>query len=316
MRRNSNSEDQGPEQRREDAALVCGSCGQLGWPTQQRNPLRHAADDSRPTLPPCSHCNDESWIDLGQDSTALALLDHEDNSKPFFSLGFRLLSAITSGSILGAFFSFMVGGNLPFVLIAFLCGGVLASMFVLRNHQRAQGHSMHASLPARWTMALPPASDKGNAKRFRGTAQPSGELLRAPLSGRPCVAWEVGVRLDDEATAEPRSWQLLEQRLAPLSVDGHAIDPTRTHLTAPRQRLDRSADVKLDEAAQAFLRQRGFDGGSTAARLFETIVGADDAVTLLVYAEGRSTLRVDDNDAREAIVERLALHEASEPDEV
>ncbi|KIG16871.1 hypothetical protein DB30_04033 [Enhygromyxa salina] len=102
------------------------------------------------------------------------------------------------------------------------------------------------------------------------------ERLRAPLSGRVCVGYEIGVRHDIDTDADPWSWTLLEQRSAAgLSIDGVAVSGR------PYLRLERKIYAQeLSAGALDELRKRGLDPSRPGYSLFETIVEAGELVTV------------------------------------
>ena len=232
-------------------------------------------------MPPCSHCGDDGWIDLGHPSTALALRMSEDqDAQQRVSLPKRMVGYGIFGMAIGWFLGLMVSSGIGVTLaITGLCG-VIGALVVLHQH-RASGSPEPSVLPARWAMALPPAP--GTHPEVSGPVTTTADALRAPLSGRRCIAWEVGVRHDTQADADDASWWLLEQKLVPVSVGDEALDPARTHLRVPRMHFGPLATAELDEAARLFLRQRGIGGSEVAnVELFETIIEADAPVRVQI----------------------------------
>lgn len=232
-------------------------------------------------MPPCSHCGDDGWIDLGHPSTALALRMSEDqHAQKIVSLPKRMFGYGLFGAAMGWFLGLMVSGGIWATLGITLLTGVIGSLMVL--HQHRASHAPEPSvLPARWAMALPPAP--GKHREVRGPATTTADALRAPLSGRRCVAWEVGVRPDTESDGPDASWWLLEQKLLPITVGDEALEPAQTHLRVPRVHYGSLATAELDEAARLFLRQRGIGGSEVATvELYETIIEAEDPVRVQI----------------------------------
>ena len=76
---------------------------------------------------------------------------------------------------------------------------VLAGVAIVRRLYELGGPPRPRSLPMRWRFALPsPQSPQLDG----ALAILQGEPILAPLSGRPCLAYDVGVRTDDDASQE------------------------------------------------------------------------------------------------------------------
>jgi hypothetical protein len=95
---------------------------------------------------------------------------------------------------------------------------------------------------------------------------------------------------DDDDDDLP-GWTLLEQRLAPVRLGDDDIDPARTHLSLPRQRLGVLSTVSLDDFARQWLRQRGFSPDGSTLHAYESIVEPGAAATLARSDDG-ATLTV------------------------
>jgi hypothetical protein len=178
------------------------------------------------------------------------------------------------GSAAGAGLGLLVVGGWPLAVVAGLTG-LLAGLFAYREHRKLTPR--RPALPARWLMALPPAA--ATRERLEGTIV-APERCRAPLSGRECVAYEVGIAKGEQPPGELHAWVLLEQRIVTATVDGRSVDATRTHLDLRRERIGTVATVSRDEVARAFLRQRGFGPESDALHVFESILEPEARVSL------------------------------------
>lgn len=284
---------EGPEETELGGALVCGNCGQLGLASQGAgDPHRDQA--SALTRAPCSHCGECSWIDLGRPSNALALRTNEDDDARRTELvPGRAIARGLMGLALGMFVGLIGGGGWVFTLVVAGLAGLVAVLLTIRSAQAVRIESPQ-SLPMRWAMVLPPAAeDMQEVERIvSGSAEVRGELLRAPLSGRSCAAYEIGVRRDDDAEAPLATWNLLEQKIAELVVDGDRVDPARTRLELPRQRLGSLLEFQLDEPARVYLRQRGIGAEVVSVELFETIIEPGAEVSIAIGAQV-STLRAE-----------------------
>ncbi|HVH98861.1 MAG TPA: hypothetical protein VM869_09125 [Enhygromyxa sp.] len=133
------------------------------------------------------------------------------------------------------------------------------------------------TLPRRWRM--PRTSKRPGAqphRRVRNQAETSAELLRAPLSGRPCIAYEVAVRDDDDPNGKLASWRLLEQDNVRFRVGELAVEPGEALLQLRREPFHRGTIGSMDPAARRTLRMRGLLD-SEAVHVYETILVAGDA---------------------------------------
>jgi hypothetical protein len=269
-------------------ALLCGRCGQLGWPEATRTTLPHRRDARAPaaSVEPCSHCEDTSWIDLRRGSTALALRDGENFDNDDEGTRNREIALNASlATVIGGFMGLVTIGFTWPVLAVGACAGVAAGLYKRREFRR--GSPAPSVLPRRWSMALPVEGTVTST--HRGRIALTDEALRSPLTGRRCAAWEVGLRDDDDHEGELSSWALLEQHVEALTVDGRSIDPDETHLQLSRQSLGRISQLSLDEPALVYLRQRGFTPGDADLHVYETVVETDVGA-VVTMRPGGSTL--------------------------
>ncbi|MCX4241069.1 hypothetical protein [Paraliomyxa miuraensis] len=234
----------------------------------------------------CPHCGERAWIDLGRESTALMLHQHEAHEVRTRLRPVDLLRAGAWGGAVGVIAGALLVGTLGGGALLAGSSALLAGAWVA--WQRRRPGPPPSPLPSRWSMALPPTGPVREA--VSGPVRVRGEPLTAPLSGRACMAYEVGVRHDGRGSAPASTWVLIEQRVAPLEVEGRALDPSSTHLVLPRQRLGTYGTVELDAAAEAFLRERGLGSPDTVLELFETILEAGTEVEVERTEHG-ATLR-------------------------
>jgi hypothetical protein len=126
-----------------------------------------------------------------------------------------------------------------------------------------------APAPVRWHLPLPPRATLP-AVRVRGAVAAAGELIVAPLTGRPCIAYEVGVRTDRDLSASLETWLLLEQRSIAFTVNGRSFAPNSVRFVLPRRALDVS---RLPAARVArFRKERALSPSDVALVVTETIV--------------------------------------------
>jgi hypothetical protein len=256
------------------AALACGDCGRLAWTVEPGGSphRRETAADPRTTSGACAHCGATSWLRVGNASTAATLQAAELDQRNWPK---RIVSRALVGTAAGAGLGLLTLTGWPILLVAGLTG-LAAGLVSYRDHRKWS--PPRAALPGRWMMALPPASPARDTVCGRLVVD---ELLCAPLTGRTCVAYEVGIHVDDRPGSELERWALVEQRIAAATIgEGTVIDPSRTHLEIARERIGTVAEVSRDEAARAYLQPRGFGRESDGLHVFESIVPADAEVFL------------------------------------
>ena len=115
--------------------------------------------------------------------------------------------------------------------------------------------------------------------------------LRAPMSGRECLAYEVAIAPAGVTPDSDADWVIREQRSTRVTVDGHHLEGNDVALSvepATRQRLDVEPRVLA-----RFLRERGITATRASYDVYETIVTPRRPVSLQLY-EGSAvgTLRL------------------------
>jgi hypothetical protein len=268
--------------------LICTACGWLELPADMtwnaRDPHRHEGGVDRESAP-CPHCGRREWADLG-DAATIATLRHVDltEAPTRASTGMRTLRrawAVTRGvsglAIGAALVTALLGSPLAsdMLLIMMYPGLVALGIVVFAtviDAVREVRDARAAPLPARWRLALPSARTPIAAAS--GPVQAIGPLLRGPLTGRPCIAYELGIRTDDDAGAPDSTWLLLEQRSTAFAVgkERYAADAVRLDLVRTKVEPTALSEDRLG----AIVRARGFLTSDTTLALFEAIV-PDDA---------------------------------------
>jgi len=263
---------------------VCGECGQLAWPDEAAATLPHrrGADDRAHGRPDCTHCGQDSWIDLGRESTALALRQGETLEARAATTGHtRVLGQVSLGAVVGGFIGVIAAGLTWPAAIVTVCAGAAAGLSAAAQARRLLPGPR--TLPDRWSLALPPS---GAARDVTGPAEATEELVRAPLSGRMCVAYEVGLRRDASPDDSLNEWALLEQRVAPMRIGDTEVDPARTFVDLPRQLHGRLGEVDVDDAAVTYLRDRGFSMQGCSLYAFENVLEPQEPVVLSTMESG------------------------------
>lgn len=280
-----------PEHRDFPCAFLCSSCGQLHPPLDPTagHPTRRNIDVAKRPGAPCSHCGAQGWIDLANVAMADILRDSErahQSSRPrvltLLPVLLSLLSAVVTARIdtsHGRSIAGFLGAEsaLPlWPLVALALLGVFVGAGLWRRHQHRR------RLPHRWSLA----PSRAAGPRRRGHAR-SGPTLRAPLTGRPCVAYELAIHTADEPDAPLGEFTLVEQRCADLEVEGKRFAGDRVRLSLRRQRIE--LDPTNDTHRRA-MQVRGLEPVGDAFTVYETIV-APKAPVAVAGTEHAATLR-------------------------
>ena len=263
---------------------MCTACGWLELPADMawnaRDPLRSEGGDDRESTP-CPHCGQRDWADLG-DPTTIAALRHVDvaEAPTRASASMRTLRrvwavtrgvsglAIGAALIVGVVTSTFARGGLLVLLYPGIVALAIVVVATVVDAVREVRDARAAPLPARWRLALPRVHSPLAAAS--GSVHAEGPLLRAPLTGRSCIAYELGIRTDDDPGAPASTWLLIEQRSTAFTVGKERYPPDSVRLDLARTRVEPTA---LDEdRLGAIVRARGFLTTDTTLALFESIV--------------------------------------------
>lgn len=283
---------------------ICVQCGRLhDLKKPQRFGYRQDHTDA-PVLERCEHCSSTSLADPSIETTRRVLQEHDDEQDEqrrdlsgLLIRRFRDVALLIAGTMLVGRLAYLClsqasgktwntafepsAAGASVVILLVLGVGLLAALLVsLRN---TWATTRRLTLPARWKLV--------RSRGWRGTRD-SGPItcatpLYAPLSGRPCAAFEVGVRAEPHAAGPLRTWLLLEQHIAPSLVGARRIDPQRTALQLPREPFDEEAQLHEPH----YLHDRGFEGAGVGLFLFESIVPLDATVNIIERRDGTTQLR-------------------------
>lgn len=264
----------GPAKEAFDCLNLCDHCGYL-------NEVQGA----------CPACTHTAWIDLDNWALAERLREVEEAARqnPVPAVRWRIRGAsLAIGAVLGL--GCATGLALAGVVVASaasLAGvgaGATGAATVLTHAlgRRRLGWSIMARRvqdPTRWRMPVPFADERaGTFKRAAGPAVATEGLLRAPFTGRPCVAYEVAVLFDHPQDAWPPIWALREMRACPFEVDGRAVARDHAMLTATTELV--AQPVMSVEEKRRFLRERGLFLADGSFDLYEAIVAPNERVEL------------------------------------
>lgn len=269
--------------------FLCGECGYLATePTRPDPSLPPMFDGTPRRTETCPACKQRGWIDLGYTAYAevLRAREAEDRRHPPERLKWRIrLASLSTGGAIG------LGGVAGVVLSGL---AALSAPLVVTLGAAAVGlthafgrHGLGRSImtekidnPSRWHIPLPLPDPRARpASRLVGHVRPTGALLRAPLSGRMCVGYDLGVLFDAPGDAWPPIWVLREVHTGTYEVEGRTISADSTQIALPI--LPVAAPV-LDHDQQArFLRERGLFLADGQFDFFEAIVEPGHTYELL-----------------------------------
>lgn len=264
-----------------DCHWQCAECGfQLPVEADQSagGYRQHAelGPKDQPPQEPCGGCGERAWANLRQ-GAIIEALELQDEQRQELLRGRRDWTRL----VLPAFGWLGLGfaaANAADTRTLLLIGG-LSVATSLMSYWRANTLGEQLLFANAWHHAHQPRGHEQSVAR--GKLEAAGEL-RAPLSGRRCVAYELGIRHDSNPHDVAGSWTLLEQRCAPgLQVAGR--EPERTpYLRVHRRRFE----GELDARARRALRKRGLDPDRPGYTLFETLVEVGTRAHLLRHEHG------------------------------
>lgn len=199
----------------------------MRWPDPPSARHPHRRLEPASSRPRCEHCNGVDWTDLASVGSARALRDVETFEHLTTRRGIRRMGLAT---IACAFAVPLVAGAGSFAKL-----GVWAALTAAAiGYDTSVGRLLQAR-PFRWS--LPPAPRRGS-RSARGRVE-GAETLRAPLSGTPCLGYELAVRPRRGFLQPTPRWSLLEQNVAAFRVGTIEIGSCRLDLK--RRRLPPAA---------------------------------------------------------------------------
>lgn len=264
----------GPAKEAFDCLFLCDHCGYLSA-----------------TQGPCPACTHTAWIDLDNWAHAEALREREEVARqnPAPDVRWRVRGAslaIGAALGLGCATGLALAGTVAIAAGALLGIGAgatgTATALTHAIARRRIGWSIMAKRvrdPSRWRLPLPlPDRDASVGRRAQGPAIASEAPLRAPFSGRPCVAYEVAVLFDYPDDAWPPTWVLREVRSCAFAVDGRELRADHVMLTPPPEAVPQPA--MSEDEKRRFLRERGLFLADGSFDLFESILAPDQPCEL------------------------------------
>lgn len=311
MPRKFHERDEERERDRESFSCfqLCGNCGYLGDANAE----------------PCPSCGAKGWIDLGDLDMAHALrkADSEDRMLP--SDGARRLTWLTAlgagvfgGLVLGFAGGALVQRDVPEyafirykktwvdielgdlsltfapVLAAFATVAITSFVYhAFKMRLFAAFHERRNTRPDRWRLPLPsPELSSPVVDRVEGVATARGTLLRAPISGRECIAYEVSVLFDAEGDARRPMWVLEEENMIAFELAGRELGPDRATLEIPLEPVAPDEHLLNSDELSLFLRKRGLFGSDGVFEFYEALVLPGARYQLLRHEEPEGAVAV------------------------
>lgn len=244
---------------------------------------------------PCPGCGRQAWVDLRVIPEAEVYRQMERRARQeippaIARSGVRL--AVAAGVVIGAAILVVGGVALGRSAIwgyatAALSFGVLTAVggwFLFPRLLTWARLRRRPTFPSRWHLPLPlPDARAHPTETLRGAVEPRGPLLQAPISGTPCVAYEVTVVFDTPGDKRPPMWVLEEERSAPFALQGLEVAANGVTL-ALKAHLAAREDVSVtDQHVVRFLRKRGLFASEGDYLLYEALVVPGETYQMETY---------------------------------
>lgn len=279
---------------------ICTQCGRM----EPAGP-----DGEGPGESPCPHCDEVSWADLRQGGVVEGLMEHDEDRRDTLEQGSIFGSAVSLsiGAVFGLFFVVSLvdlllslatdiehllpgeGGLITVFMFGawvLFCGLVSSSMFIRASREaKAMVRETH---PTRWRYAHVPVGFFAGRRR---SVVGGDATLQAPFSGRACLAYSVGVRIDDQERDAAWSWSAVVQEVGPLQLDEQPAPAPLFLDLEPSSFARPTAGTAEAARVDRWLRERGIDAERLGLELFETIIRPGEDVSLRQGKDGGAVLR-------------------------
>lgn len=228
----------------------------------------------------CPGCGYRRWTDLRNLSAAEALRQMERRDRLAIPADILWKSRLVAGTLGGvggtlALLGALAGSMSPvssflFGIVAFGAVTFPGSFLASRIWSSARFRRRPA-FPSRWRIPLPRGRGKP-AQVVSGPATTRADLLRAPVSGRPCLGYELTVLFDAPGDLRPPMWVLEEERNVPFEIDGVRVEANRATFELPKQLVAREDGAVDSQAVAQLLRQRGLFSSEGDYSLHEALL--------------------------------------------
>ncbi|MCP4679050.1 MAG: hypothetical protein GY854_26885 [Deltaproteobacteria bacterium] len=248
---------------------LCGDCGYLA---------------DKPAVA-CPSCGEKNWLDLRDVEIAEMVQENETTAR-------MRIPKVVDGILISLFFviafftliifqdpdwSYDMSGW--FLIIGEAVIAVPVFLF-FRRHLAKLHYRMFSRRPVRWRMPSL-ASTGGKPDRCISGKAKCGELLKAPFSGEPCIAYKASVLFDSHGDARPPEWVLAEVTAVDFEIEGSPVLGERVMVDVKLEPVLASATTSSE--LEQFLRARGLfleDGEFT---FFEALVTPTKSINAGFY---------------------------------
>ncbi|MEM7153230.1 MAG: hypothetical protein AAF799_10320 [Myxococcota bacterium] len=220
----------------------------------------------------CEACGEDASVDVSYDSVATTLCESELATRS--STGTPWLLIAGSAFVSVALVAIGVAEGWTAMHFAWLAMPLLPSLGVVAAITRDR-RVRRPSRPRRWSWVEAPPS---STFRERSGTVTGRSPLRAPMSGRECLAYEVAIAPAGVTPKTDADWVVREQRATRLCVDGLQVEGTDVALV-----VDPTAPTRFEvepTALARYLRERGVMAASDSFDVYEAIVAPHARVTL------------------------------------
>jgi pimeloyl-ACP methyl ester carboxylesterase len=247
----------------------------------------------------CPGCGNEEWIDLRNIPMAEQVREAEHRERQLIPTKIHKRGVIAAaafailGGALGAALGTLPSLSGPDSVVASALVGVVGAAvvgwFAFPRLLNWLYFRRRRRFPSRWRLPLPlPRKDATPAKTLRGRLRARGELLEAPISGRPCIGYEISVLFDVAGDKRPPMWILEEEHTAAFEIEGEVVDTDRATIELPSSLVggeaeDEEIDEELEKKISRFLRQRGLFVSEGDYAVFEALIEPDRRYEVSCY---------------------------------
>jgi len=253
-----------------DCYHLCGRCGFM----------------TRSDRDSCPACTSEEWIDLANIRAADEMRDLEASERLHIPRIQDVIAiAIPTGAALAwCVVFYQLGAEIAFAGPAFL---ILLPLYrFLRRRLAKLFRRLTSKRPIRWRMPAPASQRDSDPDRHEGVAT-GDDLIDAPFTGKPCLAYKISVLFDAPGDARPPEWVLAEVESKDFSVGDFEVEGDHVHIDVPAEEIMHLADVNPALNLRDFLRARGLFDIEGDHWLFESRVEPGARMVALVHDEGR-----------------------------
>lgn len=252
---------------------------------------------------PCPGCGQQRWTDLRSVSSGEAVRQMERRDRmttPAYIINRAWTIGLAAGTVTALGLGIYIYLTEPpemavaMVLAAALGGAVAALAYAgFRFLLSAWVFYRRPTFPSRWRLPLPLPKLSGRpAQVLQAVLVPQGELLRAPISDRPCLGYEVSVHFDAPGDKRPRMWILEEEHTAAFAVEDRIVEADRATLKLDAELVGEESIGMDDSGIAQFLRKRGLFASEGIYAIFEAIIEPDQSYRVELYDKPANAVAV------------------------